>query len=103
MGSKARIATSYQSKNHGMRIVYLLLLSILLVSYGKVFSRVIRNSAGLTPILGWLVGLAFFVLAPLAIMTLNGGYELPAASEVGLWWAKIDLTNASFLFPYLVV
>ena len=103
MGSKAKFATGYQSKNHGMRIVYLLLLSTLLASYGKVFSRVIRNSDGLTPILGWLVGMAFFVLAPLTVMTLNGGYVLPTIAEVGQSWGTIDLTNATFLIPYLVV
>jgi oligosaccharide repeat unit polymerase len=86
-----------------MRIVYLVLLSILLISYGKVFSKVVKNSAGLTPTLGWLVGLAFFVLAPLTVMTLNGGYVLPTVAEVGQSWGAVDLTKATLLIPYLVV
>jgi oligosaccharide repeat unit polymerase len=83
--------------------MYLLLLSILLISYGRIFSKVIKNAAGLTPLLGWLVGLAFFVLAPLTVITLNGGYVLPSVADVGESWGAIDLTKAMFLLPYLVV
>ncbi len=86
-----------------MRIVYLLLLSILLISYWRMFSKVIKNSSGLTPLLGWLSGLAYFLLAPLTIITLGGGYELPPAFEVGQEWHAVNLTNTSFLIPYLVV
>src|SRR5216684_4278010 len=83
-----------------MRIVYLLLLSILLISYWRMFSKVIKNSSGLTPLLGWLSGLAYFLLAPLTIITLGGGYELPPAFEVGQEWHAVNLTNTSFLISH---
>jgi hypothetical protein len=86
-----------------MRIVYSLLLISLLVIYGRVLTKVLRGSTGLTPLLGWMVGLAYFLLAPLVILTLNGGFEMPAAYEVDNRWAKVDLTNATFLLPYLVI
>jgi oligosaccharide repeat unit polymerase len=86
-----------------MRIVYLLLLVVLLVVYGRVLLKVLKSSAGLTPLLGWLVGLAYFLLAPLVILTLNGGFELPPAYGVSGRWARVDLTNTHFFLPYLVI
>jgi oligosaccharide repeat unit polymerase len=86
-----------------MRILYTLLLAVLLIVYAKVLIKVLRNSAGLTPLLGWMIGLAYFVLGPLVIMTLNGGFELPAAYQVDNRWATVDLTNTKFLLPYLVI
>ncbi len=86
-----------------MRIIFLLLLGTLLFSYYKALSRVIKNSNGLTPILGWLAGLAFFVLAPLTIMTVNGGYELPSFFGVGQSWRVVNLTNATSLIPFVVI
>jgi oligosaccharide repeat unit polymerase len=86
-----------------MRIVYTLLLISLLLIFGKVLTKVLRHSAGLTPLLGWMVGLAYFLLAPLVILTLNGGFQMPAAYQVDSRWARVDLTNTTFLLPYLVI
>jgi oligosaccharide repeat unit polymerase len=86
-----------------MRIVYLLLLLSLLVIYGRALIRVLKHSAGLTPLLGWMVGLAYFLLAPLVVLTLNGGFRMPAAYQVDSRWATVDLTNNAFLLPYLVI
>ena len=86
-----------------MRFVYLFLLGILLISYGCTFRRVIRSSEGLTPLLGWLAGLGYFLLSPLALITVLGGYALPPAYDVGQDWHAVTLTNARFLVPFLVV
>jgi oligosaccharide repeat unit polymerase len=86
-----------------MRVVYIVLLVSLLVVYGKVLINVLKRSAGLTPLLGWMIGLAYFLLAPLLVLTLNGGFEMPAAYRVDNRWAKVDLTNTTFLIPYLVI
>lgn len=86
-----------------MKIVYILLSSLLLVAYGVVWRRVVRRSPGLTPLLGWMAGLGFFVVAPLLIMTVNGGFTLPAFYGVDRSWASVDLSNPAFFLPYLVV
>jgi oligosaccharide repeat unit polymerase len=86
-----------------MRVVYTILLVILVAIYAKVLTRVLKSSVGLTPLLGWMIGLAYFVIGPLAIMTLNGGFELPPAYQVDNRWARVDLTNTTFLLPYLLI
>lgn len=86
-----------------MRAVYFCLLVTLLLIYGRVLFKVLKNSDGLTPILGWMIGLGYFVLGPLFILTLNGGFELPAAYGIDNRWGRVDLTNATFLLPYLVI
>jgi hypothetical protein len=82
---------------------YWLLLAILLVTYGSALRRAKCSSDGLTPLLGWLMGLGFFLLAPLAILTLRGGYELPPADGISEAWTKVNLANPVFFRPYVVV
>src|SRR5262245_51759868 len=86
-----------------MRFFCLTLLIILLGLFGNVLRALFRQTRGLSPLLGWMVGLAYFVLAPLTLMTLNGGLELPDSYQVGQQWAAVDLGNPAFLLPYLVV
>jgi hypothetical protein len=86
-----------------MVIFYLFLLAILLATYWSVLRRVKRNRDGLTPLLGWLVGLGFFLLGPLTVLTLHGGYELPPSDGATEAWAKINLANPVFFRPYLVI
>ena len=82
---------------------YLVLLAILLATYWFALNRVKRNSQGLTPLLGWMVGLGFFLIAPLTILTFHGGYEMPASEGLTEAWTKINLANPIFFRPYLVV
>lgn len=86
-----------------MTIFYLFLLAILLATYGSVLGRVKRHSAGLTPLLGWMMGLGFFLLAPLTILTLHGGYEMPPADGITEAWSKVNLANPVFFRPFLVI
>jgi hypothetical protein len=82
---------------------YWLLLAILLAAYGSALARVKRHSTGLTPLLGWLMGLGFFLLTPLTILTLRGSYEVPASEGITEEWTKINLANPVFFRPYLVL
>ncbi len=82
---------------------YLLLLAILLATYGYALNRVKRNSEGLTPLLGWMVGLGFFMIAPLMILTLNGGFKQPAVYDVDGSWDEVNLASWIFFRPYLVI
>ena len=86
-----------------MIVFYLFLLAILLATYACVLSRVKRHSAGLTPLLGWLIGLGFFLLAPLAILTLHGGFRQPAVYDFNGSWDEVNLSNPIFFRPYLIV
>src|SRR5271165_2051057 len=86
-----------------MIVFYLFLLTILLGTYTSTLSRVKRNSAGLTPLLGWLMGLGFFLLGPLTILTLHGGYEMPASAGWTEAWTKVNLSNPIFFRPYIVI
>jgi hypothetical protein len=86
-----------------MKIFYLALLIILLVTYGLALNRVRKSFSVLTPILGWMVGLAYFVLAPLIILTLNGGYKSPVSDDLSSLWGEVNLSNPVFLRPYFVI
>ena len=86
-----------------MKLIYLFLLAILLATYGLALRRVKQSSARLTPVLGWLIGLGFFLLAPLAILTLNGGFRQPAVYDFDGSWDEVNLSNPIFFRPYLIV
>ncbi len=86
-----------------MIATYWLLLAILLGVYALALSRVLRHSTGLTPLLGWMIGLGYFLLTPLAILTLRGGYEVPASEGISEEWTRVNLSNPVFFRPYLVV
>jgi hypothetical protein len=92
-----------KKKNKKMILFYRFLLAILLASYGCVLNRVKRHSAGLTPLLGWLMGLGFFLLGPLTILTLHGRYEMPPADGITEAWSKVNLANPVFFRPFLVI
>jgi hypothetical protein len=61
-----------------MRILYLLMIGLLLFSFWKAMWKLRQREARLTPILGWMLGLGFFIVAPLTIIVLLGGYEIPS-------------------------
>jgi len=86
-----------------MIVTYWLLLAILLATYASALSRVMRHSRGLTPLLGWMVGLGYFLLTPLAILTVRGGYDLPASEGISEEWTRVNLANPVFFRPYLFV
>jgi len=86
-----------------MRAIYFLLLALLLLSFWKVIITLRRRHTVLTPILGWIVGLGFFLLTPLTLIVLNGGYEYPFFYRMNETYAKVDLSNISYLIPFLVI
>jgi hypothetical protein len=86
-----------------MRLIYPILIAPLLWSFWKAMVRLRSRCAAPTPILGWLVGLGFFILAPLTLMALNGGYEIPPFYAANDSYAKVDLSNVKFLIPFLVI
>ena len=86
-----------------MRILYVLLLIVLLRTFGHALRTIRWRFRVPTPILGWMVGLSYFVLAPLTILTLNGGFRFPDAYGLnGNWW-DIDFSKPRFLFPFVVI
>jgi hypothetical protein len=86
-----------------MKIVYSVLLLTLLLAYFRTVVAAGSKYGALCPLVGWLVGLGYFILAPLSLITIHGGYELPDIYEVGNAWGAVDLSTTRFLFPYLVV
>ncbi len=86
-----------------MTTVYMLLLAVLLAAYIPVVIAAGRHCGPISPLMGWLVGLGYFTVAPLALITLHGGYRLPELFDVGASWGDVDLSSARFFFPYLTV
>ena len=86
-----------------MKILYIFLLLVLLATFGSALNMVRKAFQGLTPILGWMVGLGYFVLAPLTVLTLNGGFKFPAEYAVSESWSNLDLSRPQYLGPYVAV
>jgi hypothetical protein len=86
-----------------MRVLYSFLTAVLVVCYGGSLWRITRNSSTLTPLLGWWVGLGYFLVVPLSAMALLGGYSMPPSYEVGQAWNEVSFHDTSFLLPYLIV
>jgi hypothetical protein len=86
-----------------MKILYLALLIILLGAFGLALNIVRKRFSTLTPLLGWMVGMSYFVLAPLTILTFNGGYRVPVSEDVSSLWGDVNLSNPVFLRPYAVI
>lgn len=85
-----------------MRILCLILISVLISTYVFVLIKIKRISNGLTPILGWMTGMAFFLVTPLIVITINGGYKAPESHEINNW-GDISLSNLLFFRPYMLV
>lgn len=86
-----------------MRAVYFILQASLLLGFWKAVCRLRATNRVLTPILGWVVGLGFFILAPLTLLVVNGGFEFPSFYGMSDRYAKVDLSNSSYLIPFIVI
>jgi hypothetical protein len=47
------------------------MIAILLGSFWRALVKLRHNELALTPILGWVLGLAFFILAPLTLIVVR--------------------------------
>jgi oligosaccharide repeat unit polymerase len=86
-----------------LSFAYFPFLAVLLWMFWRALGRMGRRDAALTPILGWMVGLVFFFLAPLTLMVLNGGYEDPAFYDASSSHSGVDFSNLEFFVPFLVI
>jgi hypothetical protein len=86
-----------------MKLVYYALITILLWSYWRALKRSRDKRTPFTPIMGWLVGLGYFVVAPLTILVLHGGYQIPDYYEANVRYASVDLSDARYLIPMIVI
>ena len=86
-----------------MIIAYVVLLLTLLATYFLIMIRVGQRCGPISPLAGWMVGLGYFTLAPLALITVHGGYRLPEMFDVGGYWGGVDLLTSRFFVPYLMV
>jgi hypothetical protein len=83
--------------------LYLILACVLLGLFAKVIFVLAKPTAILTPILGWIVGLGFFLLVPLAIIAVNGGYQSPTFYDVNGSHADVNLVAVGSLLPFLFI
>jgi hypothetical protein len=86
-----------------MKILYILFLVILFWSYWKALSCLRSEPDPLSPILGWMAGLGYFVLAPLTLLVLNGGYTIPAFLGANDSYSSVDLSSGKYLIPMIVI
>jgi hypothetical protein len=86
-----------------VKIFYILFLLTLFWSYGVAFSRLRSEQFPVSPILGWMAGLGYFVLAPLALLVFNNGYTIPVAYGASDRYASVDLSNGTYFVPMVVI
>lgn len=79
-------------------------LTVCLLFIYAVTIRKIKSSYNqLTPLLGWIVGLGFFVILPFTLIVMNGGYSLPEHHRVKGYWGDVDLLDESFFIPFIII
>src|SRR6266550_5804251 len=86
-----------------MRFLYFPLLGFLLWSYWRALNRARDERTPFTPLMGWLVGLGYFVVAPLTLLVLHGGYQIPDFYQANGRYASVNLSDIRYLVPMLVV
>lgn len=86
-----------------MRIIYFFFLGTLLWSYWKALTRLAGERVSLTPILGWMAGLGYFLVVPLALLVLNNGYTIPSFYSSHSSYASVDLARGTYFLPMLVI
>lgn len=86
-----------------MRLLYFPLLALLLWSYWRALKSARDRRTPFTPIMGWLVGLGYFVVAPLTILVLHGGYNIPDFYQANALYASVNLSDVRYLIPILVI
>src|SRR5438445_13210219 len=86
-----------------LEIVYIFFLATLFYTYWVALSRLRSRPLPLSPILGWMVGLGYFILAPLTILVLNGGYSIPDIIGANDRYASVDLSSTRYFLPMTVV
>jgi hypothetical protein len=86
-----------------MRLLYFPLLAVLLWTYWRALSRARDERTPFTPLVGWLVGLGYFVIAPLTILVLHGGYKIPEFYQANERYASVNLSDSRYIIPMLVI
>lgn len=86
-----------------MRILYVILLFVLLGTYWAALERLKGSFKVLTPILGWMVGLGYFVIIPWSIVTLRGRFRYPTIYAQNGVWGDVDLSRTQFLGPWIFI
>ena len=86
-----------------MSVFYSFLIVILVWNFCKAMQKLRQRGAELTPILGWMLGLAFFILGPLTLIVLHGGYEIPSFYGVNDSYSTVDLSTGEFFLPIVTV
>ncbi|PYV72794.1 MAG: hypothetical protein DMG97_12775 [Acidobacteria bacterium] len=86
-----------------LEIVYIFFLATLFYTYWVALSRLRSRPLPLSPILGWMVGLGYFILAPLTVLVFNGGYSIPDIIGANDRYASVDLTSTTYFLPMTVI
>ncbi len=86
-----------------MIVFYYLLIASLWIASGLVIHRLRAESSLLSPAFAWIFGLGFFILIPLSVIVLAGGYRYPLSYGIVGYWDTVDLSDKSFFMPMLVI
>src|SRR5436190_11570973 len=86
-----------------LKIVYSFFLATLFCVYWAALGHLRDRRMPLSPILGWMVGLGYFILTPLIILVLNGGYSIPEIIGANDRYASLDLTSPKYFLPMTVI
>ena len=86
-----------------LRIIYVPLLLVLLWSFWRVLGKFGRCDTALTPISRLDGRTCLFLLAPLSLMVIHGGYQDPAFYAASASHNTVDLSSTQFFVPFLVI
>jgi len=86
-----------------MTFIYSILMFALLILFVLAIQRQLKYYHTITPVMGWLAGLFYFIALPLTFIILNGGYEKPGYPDVYGLWGKLTTQPSEFLAPFITI
>lgn len=76
---------------------------ILFLLFFIAVKRQLNTYQTITPVMGWLAGLFYFIAFPIFLIILNGGYEKPGYPQSYELWGKITTEANEFFIPFILI
>lgn len=86
-----------------MRLIFILLSLLLLLMAVFAMARMRRTQHLFSPIFAWLIGLTIFIVVPLCLLSVNGGYDTPGIYNNQGSFAHVSLAEPAIRQPFMII
>ena len=78
-------------------------MGVVIALFILIFKRMMFSHGIASPLMGWLIGLSYFLILPLCLLIANGGYHVPFSYNVQGRWGDVDLSDFNYFIPFLII